>query len=192
MKNLNDLFEKYPRVYPALHKTIIGKGISVDDAEDILHDLILKLNEKIDWNKGDESILSFIYEGLNFYLMNKGNALKKTHYIYCGRAIEQQRLYVEDKDGEEKPIEIIDKKDHYAKYSLLEDMKSLLNNESVRGKFRKLVEYYISALENNAGEDDFSQTVSANAIGVSRKYVEKVKDRFEEYLYNYIPVKVGA
>lgn len=195
MKNLNDLFEKYPRVYPALHKTIIGKGISVDDAEDILHDLILQLNEKIDWTKEeDASILSFIYKGLNFYLMNKGNALKKTHYIYCGRAIERQRLYVEDKDGEEKPLEIIDKKDHYARYSLIEDMRLLLNNDSISGKFRSLIEYYIEAIERNATEDDFRQSDIAEAIGVTRQYVEKVRDKFADYLRSYRPVgaKVGV
>lgn len=187
MKNLNDLIEKYPRVYPALHKTLIGKGIPVDDAEDILHDFFIKISDMINWDEEDKNILSYIYKGLALFIINRPHALKKVRYVHNNKEIARQDLYVEDNDGDEKEMELEDKNDCIANYSIVEDMRKLLSNDSIKGKLRTLVTYYVEALEKNASSEDFRRTTIANSMGVTKEYVRKMSNLLADYLSSYAP-----
>lgn len=187
MKNLSELFAKYERVYPALHKTLLAKGVSVDDAEDILHDFFIKIADKINWNEEDKNILSFIYKGLALHITNRPHALKNMRYVHNNREIMIQDLYIEDSEGDEKEYEIEDKHDIIAHYSLVSDMKNLLSNNSITGNLRILVTYYVEALENNACVEDFRRTTIANSMGVTKEYVRKMSNILADYLSAYAP-----
>lgn len=186
MKNLCELFEKYPRVYPALHRTLIGKGIDIHDAEDVLHDFLIRIADKIDWNEEDKNILSFMYKGLALFIINRPHILKRMKYIHNNKEIIRHDLYSEE-NGEEIEIELVDKTDHLTNYTLAEDMRKLLTNRSITGNLRALVVYYVEAIEKNACEEDFRRTTIANSMGVTKEYVRKMSNMLADYLTSYAP-----